>query len=128
MAQQCGKRNELMPKLSKTTQYAAKYLLETMKMTTKQVAKELGLSAETIVSLVAKEDEATPPKKAKSATSRDLMIRHTAGKQTNNVSIMTQAASQANDSQSKTDHSSKTASREKNRNNSIYKPYGDNKG
>ena len=127
MAQQCGKRNELMPKLSKTTQYAAKYLLETMKMTTKQVAKELGLSAETIVSLVAKEDVATPPKKTKSTTSRDLMIRHTAGKQTNNVSIMTQAASQANDSQSKTDHSSKTTSRETNRHNSIYKPYGDNK-
>lgn len=98
MAQQCGKRVNLMTKKpknkTKEVEYAVKYLYETMKMQSKDIALELGVAEAIVDGILDQPKEAKPLKVSKS---QSLMGRHTAAKKTNNVSIMTEAASQLND-------------------------------
>ena len=97
MVKQCRKRDGIMPKnntKNKTTEYAVKYLYETTKMSTSNIALELGV-AEAIVEGILNEKPEPKPKKI--SKSQNLMIRHTSNKKTNNVSVMTEAASQLND-------------------------------
>lgn len=79
-----------MPKLSKDKEYAIKYLLETKKMTPKEVSTELGINLTTVNKFVNKE-KVSP---AKTDKTKDLMIRQTSAKKNNTVSIMTESASQ----------------------------------
>lgn len=98
MAQQCGKRVNLMTKKpknkTKEVEYAVKYLYETTKMSISNIALELGVAEAIVDGIINATPEPTPLKKSKS---QDLMIRHTSVKKTNNVSIMTEGASQVND-------------------------------
>jgi hypothetical protein len=82
-----------MAKSSKSTEYAVKYLNETVKMTAEDIAKELGTSVENVNTIITSSNE----QKNKSITSKDLMIRQTRDKGLNTVSVMTQAASAYND-------------------------------
>jgi hypothetical protein len=82
-----------MAKLSKETEYAIKYLLETKKMEPKDVATELGIRVSTVNKFI--NTPTTTP--AKTDKTKDLMIRQTSSKKSNTVSIMTQSASQLAD-------------------------------
>lgn len=104
-------------KKTKEIEYAIKYLHDTMKMDTKQIALELGLAEAIVEGIINQQPE---PKATKKSKSQDLMIRHTSVKKTNNVSIMTEAASQVNDEFRK--HTDPKAS--KRFNNSIFRPNG----
>jgi transposase len=81
-------------KKTKEIEYAVKYLYETTKMSMSNIALELGV-AEAIVEGILNEKPEPKPKKI--SKSQNLMIRHTSNKKTNNVSVMTEAASQLND-------------------------------
>lgn len=91
-------------KLSKSTSYAINWLY-TNGNDFQSIAKELNLEEDTVVKYLEKNnvpqksDLATKSKPVKS--SKELMIRHTREKQTNNVSIMTKEASEYNDSAKK---------------------------
>lgn len=79
---------------TKEVEYAVKYLYETMKMQPKDISLELGVAEAVVDGIINQPKEAKPRKVSKS---QNLMGRHTASKKTNNVSIMTEAASQLND-------------------------------
>lgn len=79
---------------TKEVEYAIKYLYETMKMSIPNIALELGI-AEAIVDSVVNQPKEEKPRKI--SKSQNMMVRHTANKKTNNVSIMTEASSQLND-------------------------------
>lgn len=79
---------------TKEMELAIKYLHEVKRSTTKEIALELGV-AEAIVDGVINQTPEEKPKRV--SKSQDLMQRQTAAKKINNVSIMTQAASQLND-------------------------------
>jgi len=91
-------------KLSKSTSYAINWLYANGN-DVQSIAKELNLEEDTIVTYLEKNnvpqksDLAVKSKPVKS--SKDLMIRHTKDKQTNNVSIMTREASAYNDNAKK---------------------------
>lgn len=89
-----------MARLSKETEYAIKYLLESQKMDPKDIAKELGIKITTVNKFLPKEETKTAP--AKTDKTKDLMIRQTSAKKNNTVSIMTEAASQLSDEFMKT--------------------------
>mgnify|MGYP002843646942 FL=1 len=100
MVEKCRKRDGIMANVSKTKEYAIRYLKEVIEMENKQIAKELKVAQETVDNILGQEK----PNKAtiKTATSKtDSFIRETAGKKTNNVTIMTQAASELSDSKPK---------------------------
>lgn len=80
-----------MAKLSKTKEYAVKYL-HSQNKSVEEIAAELKVPLKTVKELC------KPPKveKPKDKT-KDLMIRQTAGKKMNSVSIMTEAAAQLGD-------------------------------
>lgn len=78
--------------MNKTKEYAIKYLLS-QKTPVEDIAKELKVSVETVRSYIT--PETTQP--AKTDKTKDLMIRQTAAKKSNSVSIMTEAASQVSD-------------------------------
>lgn len=82
-------------KKRKELEYAVKYLSDTMKMSSKDISLELGI-AEAVVDGILIQQPAEPKPKKVSKT-QNLMIRHTSSKKTNNVSIMTEGASQLND-------------------------------
>jgi hypothetical protein len=79
---------------TKEIEYAIKYLYETMKAKPKDIALELGV-AEAIVDGIINQPKEEKPRKV--SKSQSLMGRHTAAKKNNNVSVMTEAASQLND-------------------------------
>jgi DNA-binding transcriptional regulator LsrR (DeoR family) len=87
-------------KLSKSTSYAINWLY-TQGKGVDYIADELDLQAETVQKYIEKNsvqdkvELATKSKPVKS--SKDLMIRHTRDKKTNNVAIMTREASAFND-------------------------------
>ena len=91
-------------KLSKSTQYAINWLFANGS-DMEQIADELKLDITTVKKHVEKNniqktaDLATKSEPVKS--SKDLMIRHTKEKHTNNVSIMTREASAYNDNAKK---------------------------
>lgn len=94
MVKQCRKRVIIMSKAkNRNTEYAIKYLSETMKMEPATIAKEVGTSVDEVNKIIAKDQ----PEKIKPINSKDMMIRQTAAKGVNNVSVMTQAASAFND-------------------------------
>lgn len=82
-----------MAKINKTKEYAVKYLFTIGKQSPAAIAKELKISIDDVNRVVDNLDQTTP---AKDKT-KDLMIRHTAGKKTNTVSIMTESAAQLSD-------------------------------
>jgi hypothetical protein len=79
----------------KQTEYAVMYLHNVMKMSIKNISKELQIDEKDVENLI--NDPATTNKAKRKSKSHDLMIRKTSAKGANNVSIMTEAASQYND-------------------------------
>lgn len=107
-------------KLSKHKLYAINWLYTSGK-SPQDIAKELGLKIETVKEYI---DQSGIQQKSKLATksqpvksSKDLMIRHTKEKKTNNVSIMTREASAFND-----DAKKKLKNKENKNQNYIFKP------
>ena len=89
--------------MSNTVKYAILYL-SGQGIQEKDIAKELGIKLQDVKKYM-------PPKQKKDnnikttsskTNSKDLMIMETAGKKTNNVSIMTKSASEVNDAFKKT--------------------------
>ena len=91
-----------MAKLSKTTEYAIKYLLSQGK-SVEDIASELKLKNNQVEQFVTNTEVIAPTKTDKT---KDLMIRQTSAKKNNSVSIMTQAASQVGDEFYKSNNSS----------------------
>jgi hypothetical protein len=83
-----------MAKISKTKEYAIKYLFDHAKKSVKDISTELKVSVSDVERIVG-----TKPKTAKAKTdkTKDLMIRQTSAKKMNTVSIMTEAAAQLSD-------------------------------
>ena len=106
-------------KLSKSTSYAINWLYARGD-SIESISQELNIQEDTIKEYIEKNNIqnqsnlATKSKKVKS--SKDLMIRHTQQKNTNNVSIMTREASAYNDSAKK-----KLNGKQKNQDH-IFKP------
>lgn len=118
MVKQCGKGISIMAKnnkKTKETEYAVRYLHDTIKMQPKQIALELGIAEAIVDGIINQQVEPQPKTKSKS---QSLMIRHTSNKKTNNVSIMTEAASQMNDEFKKNSNTKPS----KTFNDSIYRP------
>lgn len=82
-----------MAKISKTKQYAIKYLSDYGKKSPEEISSELKLPLAEVIKVVG---ESQPKSKSKDKTA-DLMIRHTSSKKTNTVSIMTEGAAQLSD-------------------------------
>lgn len=82
-----------MSKISKTKEYAIKYLMDYGKKTPEEISNELKLPLEEVLKIVG---DTQPKPKSKNKTA-DLMIRHTSGKKNNTVSIMTESAAQLSD-------------------------------
>lgn len=120
MVKQRRKRDDLMAKQkkrSKELEYAVKYLKEAKGWDVTKIATELGV-ASAIVDAIYNEIEEPEPRTPSKA--QNMMIRHSSAKKINNVSIMTEAASQYNDEmRSKTVNNSNRHS-----NNSIFRPNG----
>jgi len=96
MVKKCRKRDGIMAKVSKIKEYATKYLKEVIGMDNKQIANELKLTQETVKDILGTESSRNAT--IKTATSKaDSFIRETAVKKTNNVTIMTETASQTTD-------------------------------
>jgi hypothetical protein len=105
MVTQCRKRDGIMAKLTKTEMYAIRWLNHEG-VNSAKIAEELSLLENDVIKTIEKnsrskkEDEEDKIKTGKSSTasrSQNLMIRETSAKKTNNVSIMTGAASMMND-------------------------------
>ena len=98
--------------------YAVLYLID-KNIEDKKIAKELGVPVKTVrqISSEAKNNIKTTTTKL---SSKNLMINQTAGKSTKNVSIMTKAASEVNDTLKKSypSQDSTRTTRE-----SIYRPF-----
>jgi hypothetical protein len=86
-----------MTKISKTKEYAIKWLYS-QQHPAEEIASEVKASIEEVQEIINQVISENPPKKI---ASPDLMIRHTASKGTNSVSIMTREASQLNDATKK---------------------------
>ena len=106
MVKQRTKGANIMSKNTKTKEYAVKYLFDNLSMAIEAIAKELNINPIDVENILA-DHKPKSTKKTKSK-SQDLMIRHTSNKKTNNVSIMTEAASQYNDEVKKKLNSSTT--------------------
>lgn len=104
-------------KNTKEMQYAVKYLHEIKKMSTTKISLELGVAEAIVESIISKPNEEKPLKPSKS---QDMMIRHTANKKNNQVSVMTESASQLNDELLK-NFDSPTSRTSK---NAIFRPNG----
>lgn len=91
-------------KLSKSTMYAINWLYTNGK-SIDEIALDLNLQPDTIKEHIEKHHVPNQPVLATKSepvkSSKDLMIRHTKEKHTNNVSIMTREASAYNDSAKK---------------------------
>lgn len=104
---------------TKETEYAVKYLHEIKNMDSTAISLELGIAQAVVDGIIelTKPEDGPGPRKSKS---QDLMIRHTSNKKTNNVSIMTEAASTLNDSLKK----SIPAKQSQTFKDSIFRPNG----
>lgn len=100
----------------KQLEYAVEHL-KNKNLTVTEISLELGVAEAVVQGILDVPKEPKPRKKSKS---QDLMIRHTTNKKTNNVSIMTESASQLNDEIKKNfgNTTSRTAK------DSIFKPNG----
>ena len=121
MAKQCRKGIIMKKNNNQTNTYAVYYLSDSGK-SPKDIGKELGLTTKVVNDIlserVVEKNNAIKTTSSK-VTSKDLMIRETAGKGTKSVSIMTKAASEINDAfrQSINDSITSRTSR-----NAIYRP------
>ena len=104
-------------KKTKEVEYAVKYLYETQRMSITEISLELGV-AEAIVDGIINQPKEEKPRKV--SKSQNLMSRHTASKNINNVSIMTEAASQLNDELVKNTNSTHSRTSQ----NAIFRPNG----
>lgn len=104
-------------KKTKEVEYAVKYLYDIKKLTPTQISLELGVAEAIVDGIINAPTESTPRQESKS---QKLMIRQTASKKINNVSVMTEAASQVNDEAVK--NFGNTTSRTSK--NAIFKPNG----
>lgn len=89
-------RKKTSTESTKQTDYAVHYLSNNMKMSPEEISKELQVSLSEVERILG---ESVPAKETTKTNSKshNLMIRKTSVKGTNNVSIMTEAASQFND-------------------------------
>jgi hypothetical protein len=92
MVNQRRKRDAVMAKISNTKKYAILYLHESQKKSVEDISKELKITKAVVNSVI--EPTKTIEKEDKT---KNVMIRQTAGKKSNTVSIMTHAASQISD-------------------------------
>lgn len=83
-----------MAKVSKTKEYAIKYLADHAKKSPKEISTELKISLADVEQVLGEKPKTA---KAKTDKTKDLMIRQTSAKKTNTVSIMTEAAAQLSD-------------------------------
>lgn len=87
-------------KITKTVGYAINWLSSNGRSVS-QIAEELKLTEDQIIGYIEKnklsKKEELPIKTSSVKSSKDLMIRHTRDKKTNNVAIMTGEASSVND-------------------------------
>lgn len=81
-------------KKTKEIEYAVRYLHETKKMSSTKISLELGVAQAIVDGIINEQPEIKPREASKS---QNLMIRQTASKNINNVSVMTEGASQLND-------------------------------
>ena len=110
MAQQRRKRDGLMNKLTKKDKYAIQFL-HSQGSTDDYIAKDLGLDINQVKRFVKNNlktiaDETAVSNESLKVDTKNLMIRQTAAKKSNTVSIMTQGASQIGDEFYKTMNSS----------------------
>ena len=111
MAQQRRKRDGLMNKLTKKDKYAIQFL-HSQGSTDDYIAKDLGLDINQVKRFVKNnlktiaDETAVSNESLKVDKTKNLMIRQTAAKKSNTVSIMTQGASQIGDEFYKTMNSS----------------------
>jgi hypothetical protein len=103
-------------KKNKTREYAVKYLFDSLAMVIEEIAKELNIPVLEVEEIL--KDHKPKAKKKNNPKSQDLMIRHTSAKKTNNVSIMTESASQYNDAAKKALNSKINSKNQ----NSIFRP------
>lgn len=87
-----------MAKLSKAKEYAILYLNDTLGASSQSIAEELDISVSTVNDILDNRETAKPVENSKSkkktTKAHDMMIRHTAGKKNNSVSIMTKEANE----------------------------------
>ena len=87
-------------RLSKTHKYAIQWLVSQGKETN-EIVNELKLPAANVQNFIEKnsiaQQKSTLKTKSGPIKSKDLMIRHTSSKNTNNVAIMTKEASEVGD-------------------------------
>jgi hypothetical protein len=102
-------------KKNKSVEYAIKYLSEIQKKDINTIALELEIPEAIVEEVIGEKSE---PKAKRTSKSQKLMIRQTSNKQINNVSIMTEAASQLNDELKKNMKNSVSRTAK----NSIFRP------
>jgi hypothetical protein len=105
-------------KKNKTIQYAVQYLFDIKKQDIKNIALELKISENEVEGIINKNNLDNTKNKKTVSKSQSLMIRHTSNKKTNNVSIMTEAASQLNDELKKKINNNSSRNTQK----SIFRP------
>jgi len=101
--------------MTRTQEYAVRYLKQTMNMDPVDIAKELKISQSEIDKLL----KDIPLENNKKTGVNNMMINETSGKKSKNVSIMTQQASQYNDEAAKKINDSVNKSHP-----GIYRPRG----
>ena len=108
-------------KRTKELGYAILYLSEVKGMKVEEICLELGAEQALVEGVLAEvpKTKADAPSKKPSKT-QNLMIRHTAGKNTNNVAIMTEAASMMVDHAIKTGQTTGKSPHD----NAIFRPNG----
>lgn len=99
MVKQHRKRVTIMS--DNATKYAV-YHLKDQNLNNTSIAKELGITAKKVKSILDKRiDQPEPKKTTTTIKNKDLIITETSGKKTKNVAIMTQAASMMADEMKK---------------------------
>lgn len=83
-----------MSKITKTKEYAIRYMSEQLKKSPEEIAKELKVPLVSVEKLL-KQSQST--KNTKTDKTKELMIRQTSAKKLNTVSIMTESAAQLSD-------------------------------
>lgn len=83
-----------MAKITKTKEYAIRYLFNYAKKTPEDIAAELKIPLKNVQDIIGTK---TKISKTKTDKTKELMIRQTSAKKNNNVSIMTEAAAQLSD-------------------------------
>jgi hypothetical protein len=112
-----SKPNKQNKTKTKEIEYAVKYLHENKKMSSTDISLELGVAEAIVDGIINQPKEAKPQRVSKS---QNLMTRHTASKNINNVSVMTEAASQLNDELVKNLNSTNSRTSQ----NAIFRPNG----